>query len=146
MRHPPKKETASVNVLFKPLLDVDSGGAPHACCRDGLLVAGVDDISSSEDARDRGHRVFFVNQVPVFVGFDLPAEEIGDGRVTDGDEGARCFNRLCGAVLGVFKHGAGEALFSESHSLTWRKVRISIFGWLAARSYMMVEALKTSRR
>ena len=37
-------------------------------------------------------------------------------------------------------------LSSESHSLICRKVRISIFGWLAARSYMMVDALNTSRR
>ena len=47
--------------------------------------------------------MFFVNQVPVFIGLDLSAEEIGDGRVTDGNEGARCFNRLCGAVLGIFQ-------------------------------------------
>ena len=100
-----------MDVLFQPFLDVDGGRASQARSGDGLLVAGIDHIASSENTRNGCHGVFLVNDVSVFVGLDLATEEIGDGRMADGDEGSGCFNGFRAPVLCVFQNSSTEPFF-----------------------------------
>ena len=88
-----------MDVLFQPFLNVHGSRASQARSGDGLLVAGINHVAGSENARNGRHGVFLVNDVPVFVGVDLATEEIGDGRMADGDEGAGCFNGFRAPVL-----------------------------------------------
>lgn len=98
-----------MNVLFKPLFDIDGGRAAHTGGGDGLLVARVNDIAGGEHTGNRGHGVFLVNDVAVLIGFNLVSEEIGDGRMPDGDESTGGFDGFRASVLGVFEDRSAEA-------------------------------------
>ena len=99
-----------MDVFFEPLFHVHGGRATHSSRRDGLLVSGVNHVACGENAGNGGHRVFFVNDVAVLIGFHLVAEEVGDGGVPDGDERPRGFNGFRASILCVFEDGAAEPL------------------------------------
>ena len=105
------KETASMDVLFQPFLNVHGRRASQARSGDGLFVARVNHIASSEDTRNGRHGVFLVNDVTVFVGVDLATEEIGNWRMANGDESSRCFNGFRAPVLCVFQNSSTEPFF-----------------------------------
>ena len=104
------RHRCSMNVFFKPLFGIHRRLAAHSCCCNGLLVTGIDNVSSGEHAIDRCHGVTLVNDVAVVIGIDLTTKETCYRFVTNRNEGTCSCDFLCRAISWILDNSSSKSL------------------------------------
>src|SRR5262249_52322298 len=105
-------EGSMMPLLRQPALDVDGGHAASAGGSDGLAVVVVGHVAGREyalNARVRPLRPL-PDGVALRIGLDLAGEEVGIGRVADGDEHAAGRHVFGFAADGALEANGGNAV------------------------------------
>src|SRR5690606_4208790 len=106
-------KTSVLSLCGQPAFGIERRHTTSAGGGDRLAVVVVGDIAGGEDPLDTGVRAerHRPGDVALFIHLDLPCEEIGVGRVTDGGEvagGIQCLG--FGFLRGAADPHAGDAV------------------------------------